>query len=207
MKDINKIFGYEGSFVAVTEKIFDIMLLSILWFLSCIPLLTVGTSTSALYDTVQKARRKEEGYLYRQFWKSFRKNLRPGIVLWVIIGGFSQIFLLNIGIIRAKMYGNIQIFFFVFYGLCLFCTWGIQMYAFPALARFDMPNGWILKLSIYLCFKHIGRTIALTGMTVMAFGLVYYCWPTILVLPYLTHCMYGYLIEPVLVLHMQEIKQ
>ena len=30
MKDIKKIFGYEGSFITVTEKIFDIMFLSIL---------------------------------------------------------------------------------------------------------------------------------------------------------------------------------
>ena len=64
MKDIKKIFGYEGSFITVTEKIFDIMFLSILWFLSCIPLLTIGAAVTALYYTVQKAK-KNEGYLYR----------------------------------------------------------------------------------------------------------------------------------------------
>lgn len=206
MKNLDKIFGYDGSFIAVTEKIFDIMLLSVLWFLFCIPLLTVGTSTAALYDTVQKAKQKEEGYLYRRFWKSIHQNLCSGIMLWMTIGGLSQIFLLNIGIVRAKMYGNIEVFFLVFYGLCLFCIWGIQMYAFPVLSRFDMPNGWVLKLSMYLCFRHIGRTIALIGITAMSFGLVYCCWPTILVLPYLTHYVYGYLIEPVLVPYMQKIK-
>ena len=56
MKDIKKIFGYEGSFITVTEKIFDIMFLSILWFLSCIPLLTIGAAVTALYYTVQKAK-------------------------------------------------------------------------------------------------------------------------------------------------------
>ena len=60
MKDIKKIFGYEGSFITVTEKIFDIMFLSILWFLSCIPLLTIGAAVTALYYTVQKAKKNEE---------------------------------------------------------------------------------------------------------------------------------------------------
>ena len=172
MKDIKKIFGYEGSFITVTEKIFDIMFLSILWFLSCIPLLTIGAAVTALYYTVQKAK-KNEGYLYREYWKAFRQNLKPSLI-----------------------------FFFVLYGLCLFFILGIQMYAFPALSRFDMPAGWILKLSIYLCFRHIGRTILVLGVTAMAFAFVYYCWPVILVIPYLTHCVYGYLIEPVLELHM-----
>ena len=208
MKDIKKIFGYEGSFITVTEKIFDIMFLSILWFLSCIPLLTIGAAVTALYYTVQKAK-KNEGYLYREYWKAFRQNLKPSLIMWLVIGGLTQIFLLNIGIVRAKMSGNIniQIFFFVLYGLCLFFILGIQMYAFPALSRFDMPAGWILKLSIYLCFRHIGRTILVLGVTAMAFAFVYYCWPVILVIPYLTHCVYGYLIEPVLELHMPKTTQ
>ena len=185
MKDIKKIFGYEGSFITVTEKIFDIMFLSILWFLSCIPLLTIGAAVTALYYTVQKAK-KNEGYLYREYWKAFRQNLKPSLILWLLIG-----------IVRAKMSGNIniQIFFFVLYGLCLFFILGIQMYAFPALSRFDMPAGWILKLSIYLCFRHIGRTILVLGVTAMAFAFVYYCWPVILVITYLKHCVYVYMID------------
>jgi len=43
------IFGFDGSFINICDKIFDVMALGFLWILCSIPIVTIGASTSALY--------------------------------------------------------------------------------------------------------------------------------------------------------------
>jgi uncharacterized membrane protein YesL len=109
---------------------------------------------------------------------------------------------LNLGIIREKTDSDAGIFGMIFYGICLLVIWGIQMYAFPALSRFDMPAGWIFKLSLFLCFRHLGRTVILVAVTGGAIILVYYFLPLLLVLPFAVHLVYHFMLEPVLSRHM-----
>ena len=53
--------------------------LNILWAVCCIPLLTAGSATAALYYALWKLRNGEDGHLFRQYWKQFCANLRCGV--------------------------------------------------------------------------------------------------------------------------------
>lgn len=203
-REKTRVFGYGGSFTYYMEKIFDLISLSVLWLVCSLPVITIGASTTAAYYTMNKAWKDEDSYVVSEFLRSFRTNLKPATMLWLILAVVSFVLQLNMGIIGAKMSGNIQIFFLLFYGIALFLWTGVQMYAFPALSRFDMPVGWILKLSLYLCFRHIGRTILLVGITALAAGAVYFCWPMVLLTPAIAHYGYHSLLEPVLKEHMPQ---
>lgn len=201
MSRFNDVFGYEGSFVSAMEKIFNALALSVMWLLGCVPIITIGASTAAMYHTVQKSRTPDCGYIGREFWKSFRMNLKPGILLWLVIAALTFIVQLNLGIVNAKMEGNVAIFFLILYALLHFFVTGTQMYVFPALSRFDMPAGWIFKLSLYCCFRYLPITFVLVAVTVVAFVVVYHFLPLVLFVPYLAHWVYGYFLEPVLARH------
>ena len=46
-------------FIEALEKIADMFLLSVLWLICCIPIITIGTSTIALYYATVKVVRRE----------------------------------------------------------------------------------------------------------------------------------------------------
>lgn len=204
MNRFNEIFGYEGSFTTVMEKLFNMIALSAMWLAGCLPIVTVGASTAALYYTVQKSKKPECGYISHEFWRSFCRNLKPGILLWAVIALLTFVVQLNLGIVNAKMEGNAAVFFLILYGLCHFFVTGTQMYLFPALSRFDMPAGWIFKLAVYSCFRHLPITFMLVAITVAAFAAVYHCLPLVLIVPFLANSAYGYFLEPVLKKHMPD---
>lgn len=193
-----RIFDYNGTFTYYMDKVFDLISISLLWLLCCIPVITIGASTTALYYTLHKVWKQNDSYITKEFFHALYTNLKPATLLWGILAIVSLILQLNLGIVGEKMSGNIQIFFFMFYGILLFIWTGVQIYAFPVLARFDMPVGWIFKLALYLCFRHFGRTIVLLAVTMLAIAGVYVCWPTVLLTPALANCMYEYLLEPIL---------
>ena len=61
---MNSMFGPETKFFKVTNQIGNILLVSVLWLIGCIPVITIGTSTIAMYYAMVKAVRCEEGYVF-----------------------------------------------------------------------------------------------------------------------------------------------
>ena len=102
---MKEIFGFEGGFTAACSRIFDLMILGFLWILCSLPITTIGASSAALYYATVKSVKNRNGYAVQEFFRSFRQNLVPGMVLWLIILAVSVILRLNIGILMAKASG------------------------------------------------------------------------------------------------------
>ena len=74
------------------EIIADLCIVSTYWLVCCIPLVSIGTSSAALYSTVTKVIRNEKGVLTRTFFTEFRKSFKQGIFLSLIfVGGCARI--------------------------------------------------------------------------------------------------------------------
>ena len=67
------------------NKLGDLMWLNVLTLICCIPIVTIGPSLTAMHYIALKIARNEEGYITRDFFKSFRANLRQGIIIGLIL--------------------------------------------------------------------------------------------------------------------------
>ena len=59
--------------VRALNKICDMVCLNVLWLICCIPVFTIGASTTALYTVMLKMVKNEEGYIFRGFFKAFKE--------------------------------------------------------------------------------------------------------------------------------------
>lgn len=69
--------------------------------------------------------------------------------------------LLNIGILDAKTDSLWGLFFIVLYAFTIVFFIVSACYVFPALSRFAMPTGWLVKLSFYMAVRHLPISILL----------------------------------------------
>ena len=74
-------FQLDNPFWIFMGKLFDMVLLSVLWLVFSLPVVTIGASTTALYYVALKLANNEGGYTVRSFWQAFKQNLIPGIPL------------------------------------------------------------------------------------------------------------------------------
>ena len=79
------LFHSENSFFCVVNQILDLMAVSLLWLVCCLPVVTAGPACIALYYAVVKSVRKQRSYCIREFFRAFRANLKKGLVLWSIL--------------------------------------------------------------------------------------------------------------------------
>lgn len=78
------IFSYESRFSRVMNKIVDCFYASVLWIIACIPIVTIGTSTTALFTVARKTIRQDRGYVFQTFRDTFKAEFRQTTIMWLI---------------------------------------------------------------------------------------------------------------------------
>ena len=78
-----KFFSLENPIWKFIGNLADFFLLSCLWYLCCLPVVTGGAATTALYYVTLKMARGQEGQLIPAFFHSFKQNLKQATALWV----------------------------------------------------------------------------------------------------------------------------
>ncbi len=81
--NINGIFNPENRFFTFMDKVMNLCLLGIFWALFSLPIVTIGASTTALFQYTLRLIRNEEGYVWRSFYKGFTKSFFPSTLLWL----------------------------------------------------------------------------------------------------------------------------
>ena len=191
-------FRFDGPLVMFLNKIGNVILASILWLVGCIPVVTVGVSTTALYYTVVKAIRAERGYVATEFWNAYKHSIKKGILFGIFYLAAFAILLLDSIYMGAK--GNLQsvvyqYIYMVAGGLLL----EIAIYLFPLLSRFALPMRQLAKMALVSVFKFLPYTIGCNVILLLVLVVARY---VPLLLPFFLPgaAAYGmsYLLEPVL---------
>lgn len=81
---MKKLFSANNSIFHFLSLMADLMILTLQWIVACIPIVTVGAATTALYSCAMK-RYQEEIRLFRDFWSAFRKNFLQATILWIVV--------------------------------------------------------------------------------------------------------------------------
>lgn len=75
----------DNIFIRILSRIFDLIVLNILWAVFCLPIVTIGASTTALYSVTLKMVVNEEGYLIRDFWRAFKRDFKQSTSIWLLL--------------------------------------------------------------------------------------------------------------------------
>ena len=77
---LQKLFNPDNALMITMSQITDCIFLSLFWLLGCVPLVTVGASSAALYDAAFRAFRQGDKHSWRRFFETFRRNWKAGIL-------------------------------------------------------------------------------------------------------------------------------
>lgn len=205
---LKKIFGIDSNFTGVMEKLADLVILSVLWIVSSLPVITLAASTSALYYTVVKCIRRGRGTLSREFFGFFRSNWRRGIGVSLCYFFLGALAVLNIRAVGQMETGSGLYVFYkaesLWVGL-LFVF--LSIYLFPVFSRFEYGIWEGVKMSLLLSVRHIIYSLI---MTVIFGGIIFVglrFFAAILFLPAFWMLILSYLMERIFVKYMKEPKE
>lgn len=177
-------FSMSGKIAALFTRIADMAILSLLWIVMCIPVLTIIPSSIALYYTAAKVLKRDCGGVFPEFFRSFRDNLRQGIALDLIYLALAAI-LLGIrdfwtGLGLGTDWGNA---YYIFYLVCIALLAAISFYLLPVLSRFQVSLFSGFRLAVYFAFRNLGTLIPMLITLAGACAAIYILPVSALILP------------------------
>ena len=195
----------DGGFMAFLTKVSDVFLISFLWLLCCLPVVTIGASTTAAYYTIVKVVKRQRGTMLREFFHSFRDNFKDSFVI-------NLIYLLAEAILAFNIYSSFQSletsaasFYFLFFYLVLFLLMiGLSFHTYAALSRFVMKRFALVRFAIFATFRHMLTTLALIVIFVAGIVLMMVFPVGVIVMPGVCLFLYSLLMERVLWKYMTE---
>ena len=164
----------EGPVMLFITKIAYSAYLNLLWLLCCLPVFTVGASTTALFYVSLKVAKNEEGNITKAFFHSFRENFKKGTIIWLILLAAGIVLALDGYVFYHMRFDNVlwtigtAIFILVLIAYAI-----VLMYIFPLLSRFENTvkamflNSIMLGMRFLLCTVLMAVIYAAMGYVVI----------------------------------------
>ncbi|MCI8560285.1 MAG: YesL family protein [Dorea sp.] len=150
----------DGRVMNFLSRLGDMFILNVLYLISCIPVVTIGAATTALYYNTLKMAENRESYVWREYWKAFRQNFKQATIVWMIL--LACIFILGSDVLllggMSKALGSVVALIVIVLGIFLIM---MGVYVFPVLARFDNTVKNTFKNALIMAVRHLPSTIVI----------------------------------------------
>lgn len=163
----------------------DVFGLSLCWLACSIPLVTIGASTTALYDSIYHGVRRREDGVYVRFFRTFWRELKTGIVISVpaILIWLVYYLLLGISYITANG-GNeaalVLVYVYQFLFIVLLVIW---VTACAMLSRFTFGAVQLISTASKLVFANLLRMILVGAVLALAIAAAFWMPLLLMLLP------------------------
>lgn len=187
----------------------DVFGLSIAWVLLCLPVVTAGPATAALYYTVVKCVRKRERGAFGYFFRSFRDDLKTGLKADLIVLPAVILLLLLHHVTRwygTRDGGALYILYVAQY-IFLMLPAGMLCWLFPLLGRFDYGVGGLFRTAFQLTLAHLPSTVVIVLLTAQTAAFCIERWWPVLFMPSVTMLLVSLFTERVFQKYAPELAQ
>lgn len=160
---MNRLFNPDNPVMQFISKIFDLVILNLIFIFGCVPVITVGASLSGLYYVSLKMVRGEEPYIWKNFWKGFRQNFKQGTILWLMFLAVCTFLGMDFYIINSQdtvLFAAVRVLLWVICGILL----GMFLYVFPVISHFICTTKQAVKNAFFMTFGHLPYTMVLLGI-------------------------------------------
>ncbi len=142
------------------RKAAQFLLLGLLWFVCCIPVITAGAATCAFFYVGIKILNDDPDIkTAKLFFKGLKQNFVQGLLMSLIsvvtLGGFGALLAWTIISDQSK------ILIFIVIGCCL-ASFIFTTFAYPIIARYENTFGNIIRNTVALVFTYLSDALKLS---------------------------------------------
>ena len=157
-----RIFNIDSGFNRALGKIADMVILSICWLVCCLPVVTVGAATSALYYASMK-NHLGEGTIIRNFFRAFVRDFKQSLLLELIVVAVAGVLIVDLYVlpqIDIPLGGLVQVV------LAVVAVLGIAMlsYLFPLVARYENTMVQRFQNAVFMSLMNFHYTLLIVAI-------------------------------------------
>jgi uncharacterized membrane protein YesL len=147
-----------NKFYEFFNRMANLFILSLLWLIACIPIITIFPATASMYSVIRQWKLYEETSVFKPFLKYFKFHFKKSLlfeIIWVLV---SSILLFDFVIIfqyNSEWFIPIKILLFVIAFFFLF----INTFLFPIIVQYDLKFWDIIKNIFIISIAYFPTTL------------------------------------------------
>lgn len=152
----------------------DLIALNLLWMACCLPVVTAGASTAALYAVALKLARGNDGAIFRRFFKAFRQNFRQASVIHLFLCVLIALLAADFHICAQDngLPGVLPVFLVLTAAaVMIFASW-----VYPLTAQFENSIKGTCGNAVKLAVIHPAATLRMTGTNAIFLAITCLLW-------------------------------
>lgn len=162
---MNGFFNMDGPVWQALGRLADLVILNLLFIISCIPIVTIGAATTALYSITLKMARNEESYIVKGYWKAFKENFKQSTIMWLVMLVAGIILYMDIKIVTSTTTSASKIYLILLLAITLILAMGI-IYIFPLQAKFYNTIKGTVKNAFLMALANLPYTAIIMVITI-----------------------------------------
>lgn len=147
-----KFFSIDSKFYKIMMPVGEMMILNVCYLLSCLPLVTIGASNTAMYTMMLRRLRGEGSGTIVPFFKAWWSNLKVSTLFW-LVQAFMTVSL------SLTFFLPLHVAFKVLAGIVLTLVTLVFSIIYPQIARFRNRSFVYLRNAIILLVLRLGKVL------------------------------------------------
>lgn len=163
---MKKLFAPDSPFAQFVTNAGTLVWINLLWLLCCIPVITVGASTAAMYRMVFNLR-EDKSCKTADFFRAFASNLKQATLIWLLmpVVAFCLYLLYSaIGFYSARV---LQLAVLAAFLCFLLIAMAVALYAFPLTCYFENTLSGTLSNALTLALSRPLRTLGAMALSLL----------------------------------------
>ena len=159
------IFVIDSPVMRFLGRVGDILLLNIVFVVTSIPVITIGTALSALYTVAMKLVRGEDPAIIKEYLKAYKRNFKPATICWLFMAVIGVLLFVDfrlVAVFSGTAYTVMRLLLAMILGIWLLTF----LYLFPYIARFENTILTSMKNALFLSVAHIPSTLMMLGVAI-----------------------------------------
>ena len=199
--------GLNG-FMNILNKVAQMFYINICWLIACIPVVTIGPATIAMYTTLDKCLIHNRGYAITGFWQEMKANFKSGIKVWlfflfaILVMGFDISYLFK----EAKD-GHAWGLLYLVILVVLVLTILTALYSFAYMAKFTDTTRRCIRNPLFIMLMHPFKNVVIVIMGIILILFAAFVPFTVLILPAAFLMMFVQYMEKIFAKMMEEEKE
>ena len=163
-----KLFNPDSRIMIFLSRVADLVILNILWLVCCIPVVTIGASTTAMYHVIRHWQKDSVSSIMRDFFQSFKEDFKQATPVYLILLIPTVAVVMNAMLIfnpenSAAVPSYLLVIWFISALILLF----ISSFVYPVMAFFADTLFKTLRNAMVLALANLPRTILISVLNLL----------------------------------------
>ena len=146
-------------------RVGDILVLNLIFVVTSLPVITIGTAVSALYTVAMKLVRGEDLAIIKEYCKAYKRNFKPATICWLIMAMAGVLLFVDfrfVAVFDGSLYTLVRMALAMILGVWML----IFLYLFPYIARFENTIFGSIRNAMFLSVAHFPSTLVMVGIAI-----------------------------------------